>query len=127
MHATDELARDNTHEQNQQLTDGLGTAGALLGGIGFLYGAGTATERYGLTPWALLTAYLALAVGFAAAVHLVNGLRAAAPTARTRVGRLFDAVVARLNWGGPVTTVVIAVAVPWIGFASYGLIHLAQG
>ncbi|MEY9861360.1 hypothetical protein ABH935_007001 [Catenulispora sp. GAS73] len=127
MHNIEKLAQNDANEQNQQLTAGLGTAGLLLGGIGFLYGAGTATERHGLAPWVLLAAYLAVTVGFAVAVHLVNRSRAAAPTSRTRAGQIFDAVVARLDWGGPVPTIVLAVAVPWISFASYGLILLAQG
>jgi len=127
MHTTNEIATNDAHDQNEQLTAGLGTAGILLGSVGFLYGAGTATERHGLAPWALLAAYLASAVSFAVAVHLVNRSRAAAPRSHTRIGQLFDSVIARLDWGGPVVTIALSAAVLWVGVASYGLIRLVQG
>lgn len=113
-------------EQDERLLAGLGTAGALLGGIGFLYGAATATQRYGLTPWAWLAAYLAAAAGFAVAVHLLHrsGNATATPA---RAARITGAVLARLGVGGLEAALVLAVAIPWVAFASYGLIHLAQG
>ncbi|NUP46285.1 MAG: hypothetical protein HOW97_03065 [Catenulispora sp.] len=113
-------------EHDERLIAGLGTAGAVLGGIGFLYGAVTATQRYGLTPWAALAAYVAVAAAFAVAVHLVHRAMNATATP-TRAARILDAVIDRLHWGGPEANLVLALAIPWLGFASYGLIHLVQG
>ncbi|MFL6110466.1 MAG: hypothetical protein ACJ786_03830 [Catenulispora sp.] len=120
------LAPAGTGAQDQQLTAGLSTAGMLLGGVGFLYGAATATERFGLAPWAWLAAYLTVAAGFAIAVHLLHRAMNATATP-TRARRFASAVLDRLNACGPETVLVLALAIPWVAFASYGLIHLAQG
>jgi hypothetical protein len=124
--ATGPSAQAGPDAHDQQLTAGLGTAGALLGGIGFLYGTVTATQRYGLTPWAWLAAYLTVAVGFAVAVHLLHRSMNATATP-ARAARIAGAVLDRLNAGGPEVTLVLALAIPWVAFAGYGLIHLAQG
>jgi hypothetical protein len=118
-------AGPDTHDQ--RLTAGLATAGAMLGGIGFLYGAATATQRYGLTPWKLLAAYLALAAGLAGAAYLLNRSAKPTPAASTTAARIRQAVIARLNFGSLEAIVVVALAVPWLDFAGYGLIQLAQG
>jgi hypothetical protein len=133
MHTTTEYpssmpaaAQTARAEDDERLLAGLGTAGALLGAIGFLYGTATATQRYGLAPWAWLAAYLTVAASFAVAVHLLHRSMNATATP-TRARRIASAVLDRLNAGGPETVLVLALAIPWVGFASYGLIRLAQG
>ncbi|WP_194909582.1 hypothetical protein [Catenulispora rubra] len=43
-----------------------------------------------------------------------------------RLARVAGAALDRLNDGGPEATLVLALAIPWVVFAGYGLIHLTQ-
>lgn len=113
-------------EPDQQLAAGLGSAGMLLGGVGFLYGAVTSTQTYGPAPWALLAAYIAGTCLVAITVQLLRRSANAAARPR-RAARIGGAVADRLSFAGPEAAVVLALAVPWIAFAGYGLIRLVQG
>jgi hypothetical protein len=74
----------------------------IIGGIGILYGAVTATQRYGLTPWALLGSYVAV-------VLTINVMVTLAPC-----------------WRRSSMLLASALTIPCAAFAGYGMIHLAS-
>lgn len=100
--------------------------GVLLGGFAFLYGAVTATQRYGLAPWALAGAYVAAVLALVkVTVELAPCWPHTIPKGTSHAARI-GATAARWldRGGGPAALLEPALAIPCAAFAGYGLIHL---
>jgi hypothetical protein len=107
-------------------TPPLARVGVALGGVAFLYGAVTATLRYGHTPWALAGAYVAAVVALVKLmVELVPNWPDTIPQGTSHAARI-GATAARWldRGGGPAALLEPALAIPCAAFAGYGLIHL---
>lgn len=99
----------------------------ILGGMGFLYGAVTGTQRYGLTPWALLSAYAAaVLLAVKVAVEFAPLWPYRIPRGRSRAARIAATLARYLDRGGPAMLLAPALTIPCAVFAGYGLIHLAR-